>query len=85
MTYRPGKENAIADALSRRPDIEKEVSAERNAQAPTGPPTEPRLQLFLAPISIVERSAIMDEVKVAAARDKEYRKMLKRQIGDILR
>ena len=77
LTYRPGRENVIADALSRRPDIEKEVSAERNAQATTGPPAEPRLQLFLAPISTIERSAIMDEVKLAAARDSDYRKMLK--------
>ena len=78
VTYRPGKENVIADALSRRSDIEKEVLAERSAQATTGAPAEPRLQLFLAPISTVERSARMDEVKMAAACDEDYQTMLTR-------
>lgn len=77
ISYRPGSENAGADALSRRPDWEREAAAEdKHQRLNHDNQQKPRLHYTLAAITQLIESELITEIKEATQKEELGKLML---------
>lgn len=69
VSYQKGTENEVADALSRRGDFEREAAEEDELTKSSSSPEMPRIKFRLAPISVLEQSPLLEEIRVATTQD----------------
>ena len=75
VTYRVGSDNQAADALSRRGDWERAADEEDQLMGSSSPST-PRLKFRLAPISLLEESLLIQEIRAATLKDAAMQEIL---------